>query len=141
MSRWTGYIIGFIGGVIAIGITVWTTNLNSEAEETSTSNTWHDDGDWSDATPKKELVSEEEFNGYGDNDAVSYWYMRYETRKVRGWTVMKVNGPYFDMLEVITTLREELNYHGDKYIELNFFQRVPYETYKSYIDNVDKGVF
>lgn len=83
---------------------------------------------------KNVYVNEDDYTSY-DVDATtsSYWYIKYETEHMKGWTVMELKTPYPDIVKFIE--RAKLSDGKDKksdYAEITYFTRVPFETYKTY---------
>jgi len=69
----------------------------------------------------------------------SYWFVKYELSvkstqvEMRGWMVVELSTPYFDTHEAVIKIYPQ--YKEEDYVGLDFFKRVPYETYQSYIIN------
>lgn len=64
-------------------------------------------------------------------EAVSYWYVYYTfNSEYEGYKVVEISKPYFDLSEAITKIRP--NYIEKDFVGIQFFKRVPFETYESY---------
>lgn len=69
-------------------------------------------------------------------DTVSFWYVYYTARiddgdnRYDGYKVIKINTSYFEITKAIFQIVP--NYKEKDYVGVQFFKRVPYETYKSY---------
>jgi len=67
---------------------------------------------------------------------VSYWYVFYEVGGIvngyKGYKVIQLSTPYFDVCKAQLSI---LPTAGEKdYVGIEFFKRVPIETYKSYLE-------
>lgn len=71
---------------------------------------------------------------------VSYWYIYYNAHikssdaRYTGYEIVELSTPYFDIhsaiIKVIPTYKNDEDFVG-----IEYFKRVPFETYKSYKDN------
>jgi len=68
---------------------------------------------------------------------VSYWYVTYNVhiadgdKRWEGWQVLELKAPYFDTYAVIYQLVPA--FVKEDYVGIDFFKRVPLETYQAYI--------
>lgn len=68
--------------------------------------------------------------------SVSYWYVYYNIHikssdaQYKGYEVVELTTPYFTIEETITILLPK--YKDEDFVGIEFFKRVPYETYKSF---------
>lgn len=68
-------------------------------------------------------------------NAKSYWFVKYETEPaegsgLRGWTILELQTPYFDVVPVVHQILP--TYKHEDFVDIIFFKRVPYQTYLSY---------
>lgn len=74
-----------------------------------------------------------------NKDTVSYWYVYFTVHiksgdnSYNGYKVIKIAKPYYDIPLAINAIVP--NSKDEDYIGVEFFKRVPYETYKSYKDS------
>jgi len=88
---------------------------------------------------KKVYVKEEDFSSYGDSEVgASYWYVQYycknktDGKEWNGYDIYELSTPYFDLKNIRKQIWSDC---GDNdYIQINTFQRVPFETYKAYTE-------
>lgn len=72
------------------------------------------------------------------NETVSYWYVSYTARIKKpeseyvGYKVISIPHPYFDVKSAIFEITPK--YTEEDYVGISFFKRVPFETYKAYIE-------
>ena len=72
------------------------------------------------------------------SNTVSYWYISYHASLKKddnmfdGYKVVSIDVPYYDVYKI---RKAAVPYVKDEdYVGINFFKRVPFETYKAYLD-------
>lgn len=146
MSKSARILMIILGVVAATMIILYMGNANHEAHENKKAVIEHakDDSDVvrHETVIQKVYIHEEKFDKYDpfNNDYTtetsSYWYVQFDTEKVRGYDVLEIDVPYPDIIKMIKKLKAELNYNG--YVQISFFKRVPFESYKSYKEGEDE---
>ena len=59
---------------------------------------------------------------------MSYWYIQYENDEIRGYTILKINEPYFSFTTISNRMRKMLKMN-DGYLQFSFIMPVSEASY------------
>lgn len=135
-----------LGIIVAIAVIFYMGNSNHEAKKNQRAVIEHatseSDVHENKTVIKKVYVTEEDFDEYdpynGDitTSQASYWYILYESRFVRGYNVIEIDVPYPDIIKMVNKVKNGLK-TDIEYVQISFFKRVPFETYRTYREGED----
>tara|TARA_R110000803_G_scaffold4416_1_gene14857 strand:- start:912 stop:1265 length:354 start_codon:yes stop_codon:yes gene_type:complete len=82
------------------------------------------------------VIETDEVSEY-DETTSTYWYVQYTSTSIRGYDILVLNTSYPDIGEMLRLIIEINGIKGDEYTQINFFKKVPYETYEEFQSNPD----
>ena len=87
---------------------------------------------------KNVYVNEDEYSSYtSDETGSSYWYVYYQSKVVRGYQIVEIDVPYFNVGKILRVIREENKIKNDEFTSINYTKRVSFDSWKAFQTDSD----